>query len=64
VITLYGVAAVSFILTIGFFAGAIAVAGGPFNIDEHLRFHREDVSDTDVPHRAPLLPPPGRRMVL
>ena len=53
--TLLLIAAVSFILTIGFFAGAVAVAGGPFYIDDRMHFHRDDVSETDVQHRPPSL---------
>ena len=51
--TLLLVAAVSFVLTIGFFAGAVAVAGGPFNIDDGWRFHRVDISETEVEHKPP-----------
>jgi hypothetical protein len=37
--TLLIIAAVSFVLAVGCLAGALAVAGGPFSIDERLRFH-------------------------
>ena len=46
--TLAITAAVSFAIAVGCFVSAFAVAGGPFFIDHHLRFHshawREDVS--------------------
>lgn len=53
--TLLLIAAVSFFLTIGFFAGAVAVAGGPFSIDDGWRFHREMLSDDVVEHRPPVV---------
>ena len=37
--TLLIIAAVSFVLAVGCLAGALAIAGGPFSIDENLRFH-------------------------
>ena len=37
--TLALVAIVSFVLAVGCFAGAIAIAGGPFSIDDGWRFH-------------------------
>ncbi len=51
--TLLLVAAVSFVLAIGFFAGAMAVVGGPFYIDDGWRFRRADISDLDIEHRSP-----------
>ena len=51
--TLLLVAAVSFVLAIGFFAGAMAVVGGPFYIDDGWRFRRSDFSNLDVDHRPP-----------
>ena len=52
--TLLLIAAVSFVLTIGFFAGAVAVSGGPFFIDDNWRFHHSDVSDDDdIAHMPP-----------
>ena len=50
--TLLLVAAVSFVLTVGFFAGAFAIAGGPFSIDDTWRFHRAHFSEV-VEHRPP-----------
>jgi len=38
--TLAIVAAVGFVLSVACFAGAIAIAGGPFSIDDNWRFHR------------------------
>lgn len=37
--TLAVIALVSFVLAVGCLAGALAVAGGPFTIDDDLRFH-------------------------
>jgi hypothetical protein len=51
--TLLLVSAVSFVLAIGFFAGAMAIVGGPFYIGDGWRFHRADISDLDVAHRPP-----------
>ena len=51
--TLLLVSAVSFVLAIGFFAGAFAVAGGPFNIDDHWNFHLSDWSSDEVDHHPP-----------
>jgi hypothetical protein len=51
--TLLLVAAVSFVLAIGFFAGAIAIVGGPFYLDDGWRFRRAYVSDLDVEHHPP-----------
>jgi hypothetical protein len=42
--TLAIMAAVSFALAIGCFAGAFAIAGGPFSIDENWRYHADNVS--------------------
>ena len=52
--TLLLVAAVSFVLTIGFFAGAFAIAGGPFSIDDGWRFHRTNLSE-EVEHKPPVV---------
>ena len=38
------VAVVSFVLAAGCFGGAFALVGGPFSIDDHWRFHREQVN--------------------
>lgn len=50
--TLVILAVVSFVLSIGCLAAAFAIAGGPFYIDEGLRFHRDavdiDISANDV----------------
>ncbi len=43
--TLALVAAVSFVLAVGCFAGAFAIAGGPFYIDDGFRFHHTTWSD-------------------
>jgi hypothetical protein len=53
--TLLLIAAVSFVLAIGFFAGAMAIVGGPFYIDDGWHFRRTYVSDQDidVEHRPP-----------
>jgi hypothetical protein len=52
--TLLLVAAVSFGLAIGFFAGAFAIAGGPFSIDDGWRFRRADLNENIVvEHRSP-----------
>ena len=51
--TLLLVAAVSFVLAIGFFAGAVAIVGGPFYLDDGWRFRRTYLSDQDVEHHAP-----------
>jgi hypothetical protein len=51
--TLLLIAAVSFVLAIGFFAGAKAIVGGPFYIDDGWRFRRSYISDLDVEHRPP-----------
>jgi hypothetical protein len=53
--TLLLVAAVSFVLAIGFFAGAIAIVGGPFYLDDGWRFRRADLTDLDVEHRPPVV---------
>ena len=47
--TLIIIAAVSFALSIGCIAGAFAVAGGPFSIDDHWRFHHGGWLDEDGP---------------
>jgi hypothetical protein len=51
--TLLLVAAVSFVLAIGFFAGAIAVVGGPFYLDDGWRFRRTTLTALDVDHHPP-----------
>jgi hypothetical protein len=51
--TLLLVSAVSFVLAIGFLAGAIAIVGGPFYLDDGWRFRRADVGELDVEHRPP-----------
>jgi hypothetical protein len=38
--TLATIAALAFVLAIGCLAGAFAIAGGPFTIDDDWRFHR------------------------
>ncbi len=38
------VAVVSFVLAVGCLGGAFALVGGPFSIDDHMRFHRDEVS--------------------
>ena len=37
--TLVIIAIVSFVLSVGCLAGALAMAGGPFTVDEHLQYH-------------------------
>ena len=53
--TLLLIAAVSFVLAIGFFAGAMAIVGGPFYLDDGWHFRRTYVSDLDidVEHKPP-----------
>ena len=51
--TLLLVAAVSFVLAIGFFAGAIAIVGGPFYLDDGWHVRRTYLTDQDVEHRSP-----------
>ena len=41
--TLATIAGLSFILAVACMAGAFAIAGGPFSIDDAWRFHRETV---------------------
>lgn len=51
--TLAIIALVDFVLAVACLAGAFAIAGGPFSIDDHLRFHRETWSqDRPAPVRA------------
>jgi hypothetical protein len=45
--TLIILAVVSFIVSIGCLATAVAIAGGPFYIDHDLRYHR-DGWDIDI----------------
>jgi hypothetical protein len=56
--TLATLAGLSFILAVACFAGAVAIAGGPFNIDENLRFHR-----VATPIDNPCLPTVTRELV-
>jgi hypothetical protein len=51
--TLLLVAAVSFVLAVGFFAGAFAVAGGPFSIDDGWHVHLSDWSLPEVERKPP-----------
>jgi len=50
------VAIVSFMLAVGCFAVAFALAGGPFSIDDHWRFHRQDVAASTVGPEAMIAP--------
>ena len=43
--TLAVIAVVSFVLCMGSLAAAFAIAGGPFFIDDHFRFHHTTWSD-------------------
>lgn len=45
--TLAIIAVVSFVLCMGSLAAAFAIAGGPFFIDDHFRFHHTTWSDDD-----------------
>jgi hypothetical protein len=56
--TLATVAALAFVLAIGCLAGAFAIAGGPFTIDDDWHFHRGV-----MPIDNPCLPSVVRRMV-
>ena len=66
--TLIIIAAVSFTLCVACLAGSFAIAGGPFFIDDHWRFHHttwsdDDADDTGVdirvgPSGAPTAAPP------
>lgn len=38
--TLAIIALVSFVLSVGCLAGAFAIAGGPFSIDDNFHFHQ------------------------
>jgi|HubBroStandDraft_1064217.scaffolds.fasta_scaffold554525_2 hypothetical protein len=49
--TLVILAVVSFVLSIGCLAAALAIAGGPFYIDQDLRYHR-DGWDIDISAKA------------
>jgi hypothetical protein len=46
--TLAIIAVVSFVLCMGSLAAAFAIAGGPFFIDDHFRFHHTTWSDEDT----------------
>ncbi len=48
--TLLLISAVSFVLAIGFFAGAFAIAGGPFSIDHGWHVHISDWGADEVEH--------------
>ncbi len=51
--TLAIIAVVGFVLAVACLAGAFAIAGGPFSIDDGWRFHRETWSqDRSAPVRA------------
>ena len=54
--TLVILAVVSFVLSIGCLAAAFAIAGGPFTIDDDLRYHRGDwnidITANDSPSTA------------
>ncbi len=49
--TLATIAGISFILAVACMAGAFAIAGGPFSIDDAWRFHRETppIESTSLP---------------
>lgn len=52
--TLATIAGISFILAAACIAGAFAIAGGPFSIDDAWRFHRETLPiDTTAMPSAP-----------
>jgi len=58
--TLAIIAAVGFVLAVACLAGAFAIAGGPFSIDDGWRFHRETWSrDQSGPVRANEASPQG-----
>jgi hypothetical protein len=58
--TLVILAVVSFVLSIGCLAAALAIAGGPFYIDQDLRYHRDgwdiDISTNDGRMHSPIIP--------
>ena len=58
--TLVILAIVSFMLSIGCLAAAVAIAGGPFYIDQDLRYHRDgwdiDISSVDGSRSAGVRP--------
>jgi hypothetical protein len=61
--TLILIAIVSFVLAVGCFAGAFAIAGGPFSIDDGWRFHRlswhdQGGNDRTAPPSSPAPPSP------
>ncbi len=49
--TLATVAGISFVLAVACMAGAFAIAGGPFYIDDAWRFHRDSlpIDNTALP---------------
>ncbi len=49
--TLATIAGISFILAVACMAGAFAIAGGPFYIDDAWRFHRDSlpIDNTSLP---------------
>lgn len=52
--TLVLIAIVGFVLAVACFAGAFAIVGGPFSIDEEGHFHRGDWrNDVEVRRVAP-----------
>jgi len=57
--TLVIIAAVSFTLCIGCIAGAFAVAGGPFSIDDHWRYHHGSWLDDEGPSVDIQIGPPA-----
>ncbi len=56
--TLATIAGISFILAVACLAGAFAIAGGPFSIDDQWRFHRES-----LPIDNPCPPAVSRQLV-
>jgi|GEM_PF-5001449 len=48
--TLTLVAIVGFVLALACFAGALAIVGGPFSIDDGWRFHHETWGGQAVEH--------------
>jgi len=65
--TLAIIAAVSFTLALGCFAGAFAIAGGPFSIGPGLRFHHEtwDISVPDGQgHQGDVEPAVSRQLLI
>jgi hypothetical protein len=60
--TLVILAVVSFVLSIGCLAAALAIAGGPFYIDQDLRYHRDgwdiDISADTGDNQPPVVQAP------